>query len=73
MVRIGDCKGGQKMDMRDSVSGTLRNTNSKWVEGLVLLAIIIIVMLFSSKVEARYTIIQDEKVSTWSGTIDNLK
>lgn len=64
------------MDMKDSVcstNGTLRNTNSKWVEGLVLLAIIIMVLLFSSKVQAQYTTIQDEKVSMWSGTIDNLK
>ena len=64
------------MDVKDStysVNGTLRNTNSKWVEGLVLLAIIVLVMMFSSRVEARYTTIQDEKVSMWSGTIDNLK
>ena len=58
------------MDIKDNM---LRNTNSKWVEGLVLLAIIIVVLLFSSKVQAQYTVIQDEKVSMWSGTIDNLK
>lgn len=62
--------------MKDSIysaNGTLCNTNSKWVEGLVLLAIIVVVLLFSSKVQAQYTTIQDEKVSMWSGSIDNLK
>lgn len=64
------------MDMKDSTysaNDTLRNTNSKWVEGLVLLAIIVVVLLFSSKVQAQYTTIQDEKVSMWSGSIDNLR
>lgn len=69
-------RGAKEMDMKDSTysaNGTLRNTNSKWVEGLVLLAIIVVVLLFSSKVQAQYTTIQDEKVSMWSGSIDNLR
>lgn len=69
-------RGAKEMDMKDSTysaNDTLRNTNSKWVEGLVLLAIIVVVLLFSSKVQAQYTTIQDEKVSMWSGSIDNLR
>lgn len=51
----------------------LRNVNSKWLEGLVLLIFLALVLFFASKTTTQYTTIMDEQVSQWSGTIDNLE
>lgn len=51
----------------------LRNVNSKWLEGLVLLIFLALVLFFASKKTTQYTTIMDEQVSQWSGTIDNLE
>lgn len=50
-----------------------RQNNSKWLEGLILLIILGIVILLSANTKTEFKMIPDEMVSTWSGTIDNLK
>lgn len=50
----------------------MKNVNSKWLEGLVLLVILAFLLFFASKNTTQYTTIMDEQVSQWSGTIDNL-
>lgn len=60
-------------DMRFA-KDTLKNVNSKWLEGLILLSIIIIaIFLAGATSNDCLTTIADEQVSMWSGSIDNLK
>lgn len=58
------------MEIKDR---TIKNVNSKWLEGLLLLAILVAVILFAKYSEHDYTFIPDQQVSMWSGTVDNLK
>lgn len=50
-----------------------KQSNSKWLEGLILLVVLVIIFFVSVYAEPKYVIIPEESVSTWSGTIDNLK
>lgn len=51
-------------------------TNSKWLEGLVLLIILaatIFLCTFATRARETHVTILDEQVSLWSGSIDNLE
>lgn len=45
---------------------------SKWLEGLILLAVLVIIMITATKAQPQYHVIQEQAVSKWSGSIDNL-
>lgn len=51
----------------------VQSMGTRWLEGLILLAVLVALIAFSSQKGPDFSIIQDEPVSAWSGTVDNLK
>lgn len=50
-----------------------QNGYSKWLEGLILLIILLFIIFMAAHAQPKYQTIQDQTVSKWSGTIDNLE
>lgn len=50
-----------------------QNGYSKWLEGLVLLIVLGLLIIMATKMQPQYHVIQEQAVSKWSGSIDNLK
>lgn len=46
---------------------------SKWLEGLVLLIVLGFFIMMAMKTQPQYHVIQEQAVSKWSGSIDNLE
>lgn len=58
------------MNMREE---TIQSKGARWLEGLILLAVLLVLIVFAAKKGSDFSIIPDEPVSAWSGTVDNLK
>ena len=50
-----------------------QSVGTRWLEGVILLVLLLILIFSSIGKGSLTTIINDQPVSAWSGTVDNLK